>query len=441
MKELEGLNLASPTVQFDGAHDISILIGADLYWDFVEEKQIQTSWGVRASKSKLGWLLSGPILRNKSMLNTSVALVTGQCKENYEKLKLYPNEISVKKDKEIQTDNEMYDQSSKNKENNPKIYVNINKISKRKKTCTLKNNKIDIRAQDLCTTRKQAHKDLKLINTLYMLIMLCLCFIKTKIYHAKIIMGRILTFSLHYRTCKVMKETRWQILMAKSKMTPVVKSVRFKFKSLGAVLVGKLIYSVRRFLSILKLINITYYTDSTNISYWIKGRRKWREYITKRLEGTYLSSSNFKAVHCNENPADTKGIAMQSLYNYRTWLKRPKWLSTPFTRENMDSNSSRVKNFLYKGIDHVNSNIVYVTGIDVLLSLRHFSNRQHLYRVTGNMYMFYKIHVHKERLFRAHFKIRQYAEEQGIKNENRQLILILKKRESIEERDSNLNFL
>ena len=132
---------------------------------------------------------------------------------------------------------------------------------------------------------------------------------------------------------------------------------------------------------------------------------------------------------------------MQRLSNCRAWLKRHKLLTTPFTKENMISNSSSVKNFLDKGIDHVNINITYVTEIYVLLSLRHFSNIQHLYRVTGNMYMFYKIHVHKERLFRAHFKIRQYAEEQGIKNENRQLILILEKRESIEERDSNLNFL
>ena len=341
-------------------------------------------------------------------------------------LKIYPNEISVTKDEEIRTDHEIYDQSSKNKENNSKIYLNINKISKRKKTHKLKNNKIGIQAQDLCTTRKQGHKDVKLINTLYMFIMLWLCFVKKKINPVKIIMRRIVTISLHKynRTCKVMKEIRWQIIMAKSKMTPVVKSVRFKFKYLGAVLIGKLIYSVKRFLSILKLINITYYTDSTNISYWIKGRRKWSYYITRKSEETYLLS-RIQAVYCNENPANTKGIAMQRLSNCRAWLKRHKLLTTPFTKENMISNSSSVKNFLDKGIDHVNINITYVTEIYVLLSLRHFSNIQHLYRVTGNMYMFYKIYVHKERLSRSHSETRQYGEKQGIKNENRQLIPIL----------------
>ena len=77
LNELGGIKLASPRCKYDGVHEISLLIGADLYWQFVESESIPTSWGARAVKSKLGWLLSGPV-SNRTGTNTAINLVNCQ---------------------------------------------------------------------------------------------------------------------------------------------------------------------------------------------------------------------------------------------------------------------------------------------------------------------------------------------------------------------------
>ena len=56
---LEGLELAdNPTGLCDR---INVLIGSDFYWDFVSGDIRAGDEGPIAVKSKLGWLLSGPI--------------------------------------------------------------------------------------------------------------------------------------------------------------------------------------------------------------------------------------------------------------------------------------------------------------------------------------------------------------------------------------------
>ncbi|VDI53500.1 Hypothetical predicted protein [Mytilus galloprovincialis] len=57
-KHLIGLRLAHPITN-DDKLSISLLIGADFYWDFIEDTVIRGK-GPTAVKSKLGYLLSGP---------------------------------------------------------------------------------------------------------------------------------------------------------------------------------------------------------------------------------------------------------------------------------------------------------------------------------------------------------------------------------------------
>ncbi|XP_060568771.1 uncharacterized protein LOC132727352 [Ruditapes philippinarum] len=61
---LKGLKLAHP-VTHDKEFSISLLIGADFYWDIVEDEIIRGT-GPTAVKSKIGYLLSGPINSSKS---------------------------------------------------------------------------------------------------------------------------------------------------------------------------------------------------------------------------------------------------------------------------------------------------------------------------------------------------------------------------------------
>lgn len=61
---LNGFKLAHP-VSRDEDFEVSILIGADYFWDIVEDKVIRGP-GPTAVKSKVGYLLSGPMHRNSS---------------------------------------------------------------------------------------------------------------------------------------------------------------------------------------------------------------------------------------------------------------------------------------------------------------------------------------------------------------------------------------
>ena len=59
---LAGLKLAHP-VTSDTHFEISLLIGADYYWQFVQDEIVRGE-GPVAVKSKLGYLLSGPVPSN-----------------------------------------------------------------------------------------------------------------------------------------------------------------------------------------------------------------------------------------------------------------------------------------------------------------------------------------------------------------------------------------
>ena len=69
---LKGIKLAHPVTE-DDMFEISLLIGADFYWEFVEDIVIRGN-GPIAVKSKLGYLLSGPLQPGKVRSNTTSSI-------------------------------------------------------------------------------------------------------------------------------------------------------------------------------------------------------------------------------------------------------------------------------------------------------------------------------------------------------------------------------
>ena len=69
---LQGLKLAHPVTDED-KFEISMLTGANFYWDVVENQIVQGD-GPTAVKSKLGYLLSGP-MPNTRGATTSAAML------------------------------------------------------------------------------------------------------------------------------------------------------------------------------------------------------------------------------------------------------------------------------------------------------------------------------------------------------------------------------
>ena len=65
LRDLGSLPLADPYILHETELPVSVLIGCDLYWDFIEpEMFVKTSSGPTAVLSKLGYLLSGPFYSN-----------------------------------------------------------------------------------------------------------------------------------------------------------------------------------------------------------------------------------------------------------------------------------------------------------------------------------------------------------------------------------------
>ena len=72
LPHLRGLKLANP-VSDEPEFSVSILIGADHYWSFVQDHIIQGD-GPIAQQSRLGYLLSGPLPSPTTQLSTSALL-------------------------------------------------------------------------------------------------------------------------------------------------------------------------------------------------------------------------------------------------------------------------------------------------------------------------------------------------------------------------------
>ena len=104
---LKGLRLAHPTTLNDD-FEISLLIGADFYWDFIEDEVIRGD-GPTAVKSKVGYLLSGPThaLQNGVKSGTSVMNIVTLHREE---------ECQLHKFWEIESCGTETDQDSKTKE-------------------------------------------------------------------------------------------------------------------------------------------------------------------------------------------------------------------------------------------------------------------------------------------------------------------------------------
>jgi len=74
LKYLQGLRLANPVTKDN--FDITLLIGADYYWQFVSDHIIQGD-GPTAVDSKLGYLLSGPVAMSGNPQVHATALQIG----------------------------------------------------------------------------------------------------------------------------------------------------------------------------------------------------------------------------------------------------------------------------------------------------------------------------------------------------------------------------
>ncbi|XP_063420781.1 uncharacterized protein LOC134705998 [Mytilus trossulus] len=79
----KGLKLAHPLSE-DNSFDISLLIGADHYWDVIKDDIVRGD-GPTAMNSKIGYLLSGPLTRTRGQRNSHMMhILSSHTKEDYD---------------------------------------------------------------------------------------------------------------------------------------------------------------------------------------------------------------------------------------------------------------------------------------------------------------------------------------------------------------------
>ena len=142
LPHLRDLKLAHP-VTSDDQFQISLLIGADHYWDIVENDIIRGP-GPTAAKSKIGYLLSGPITTppsTSSTINASILKVIVSTEPenkalerfwNLESIGILPNEteanktqtVSEYKNSSIRLENDQYCAKLPWKDNHPPLPTN-----------------------------------------------------------------------------------------------------------------------------------------------------------------------------------------------------------------------------------------------------------------------------------------------------------------------------
>jgi len=77
LAQLHGLPLAHPVTSDENFH-ISILIGADFYWQFIQDRIVRGE-GPTAVQSRLGYLLSGSLLYSDSFYIACSQVLTLSC--------------------------------------------------------------------------------------------------------------------------------------------------------------------------------------------------------------------------------------------------------------------------------------------------------------------------------------------------------------------------
>ena len=228
-----------------------------------------------------------------------------------------------------------------------------------------------------------------------------------------------------YLRCSSSNEITSNIIITKSRVAPMKQLTIPRLELLGAVLLVRLVSTVLTFLSTRKFNQITYFTDSTNVLHWIKdihGTKKWNCYIIKRLEEINSLSDKNQWRHCKggENPADypTRGMTMKQLMSCEEWLHGPKWLlESTFLSENINYPAPS-KECLSEELKPVHIHAaIESSGLSNLLKLEDYSYLQHLYRVTGYLYMYLRVHIQKEQV--SHQDMRRYAEKRWIINEQK----------------------
>ena len=122
-----------------------------------------------------------------------------------------------------------------------------------------------------------------------------------------------------------------RLIAAKSKVAPLTPMTVPRLELMGAILGLRLTQSLLMALE-LPMQSVTFYSDSTDVLWWIRGRGKdFRPFVANRIGEIqmFTEPSQWPHVSTEENPADlcTRGAIPSGLAGCSLWWNGPGWLT------------------------------------------------------------------------------------------------------------------
>ena len=126
-----------------------------------------------------------------------------------------------------------------------------------------------------------------------------------------------------------------RLIAAKSKVAPLTPMTVPRLELMGAILGLRLTQSLLTVLEV-PMRSVTFYSDSTDVLWWIRGRGKdFRPFVANRIGEIqmFTEPSQWQHVSTEENPADlcTRGATPSELAECHLWWNGPDWLTKDFS--------------------------------------------------------------------------------------------------------------
>ena len=219
----------------------------------------------------------------------------------------------------------------------------------------------------------------------------------------------------------VSTNTTVSFVISKSRVSPMTKPTIPRLELLGAVLLVRLMHLVKEALCRWDFAKTTYFTDSLNVLYWIKGPQKWNRFISKRLNEIHSLSKSQDWSHCDgkENPADlpTRGLTVHQLKASYEWLHGPKWLLNPTLNGKASDNLPKPTHeclMEQMKTTHIHS-ITELPGLSKVIQLKDYNSYNRLIRITAYVYLFIMLYIKKKDI--SFSQMMKHAELQWIMNQ------------------------
>ena len=137
------------------------------------------------------------------------------------------------------------------------------------------------------------------------------------------------SISFHWLSKSPCKEST-RILASKTRVSPLKAQTVPRLELLAALILTRLVTTIRDTLSSLKTAQLVLWTDSMVVLCWLQSSKPCKQYVSSQINEIHRLTSKEAWSHCpgSLNPADmpSRGVKGSELLHNRTWWEGPRFL-------------------------------------------------------------------------------------------------------------------